>query len=132
MPNDGPVIVPPMRVALVDRSDTDRTPDVRTRATRDHSVIQRWAEERGAEPAIGEDSPSGPRVSFDVNDGDAGIRFNFPGHARFRGIGWAEWFDHLDRHDLTFLYERDEPGQPVSYRWRLMPTARLRASAEIV
>jgi len=75
-------------------------------ATRDHDVIRRWAERRKAEPATGEDTPSGP-ATIVVNDGGAGIRFNFPGVQRFRHIKWDEWFDHFERHDLLFVYEED-------------------------
>ena len=132
MSNDGPMIVPTFRVALVDATNAERDPDVRTRATRDRTLIQGWAKKRTAEPATGQDSASGPATSLSVNDGDAGIRFNFPGHARYRPISWDEWFDHFDLHDLTFLFEEDEPGRPMSHRWRLMPTTELRANASIV
>jgi hypothetical protein len=46
-----------------------------------------------------------------VNDGGAGIRFNFPGAARFRPISWEEWFDHFDRWRLVFVYEEDVPDR---------------------
>ena len=75
-------------------------------ATRDHDVIRRWAERRKAEPATGEATASGP-ATIVVNDGGAGIRFNFPGVQRFRHIKWDEWFDHFERHDLLFVYEED-------------------------
>ena len=75
-------------------------------ATQDHDVIRRWAERRKAEPATGEATTSGP-ATIDVNDGGAGIRFNFPGVQRFRRILWDEWFDHFDRHELLFVYEED-------------------------
>ena len=132
MSNDGPMIVPPFRVALVDAADPERDPDVRTRATRDRSLIQAWARKRDAEPATGQATASGPAMSQSVNDQDAGIRFNFPGHSRYRPISWDEWFDHFDRHDLTFLFEVDEQGRPLSHRWRLISGAQLRESAVLV
>jgi hypothetical protein len=132
MSNDGPMIAPPYRVALVDAIDPKRNLEVRTRATRDRTLIEAWARQRGAEPATGQESPSGSATSLSVNDGDAGIRFNFPGHGRYRPISWEEWFDHFDRYDLAFVFEEDEQGQPTSYRWRLMSTTDLRASASIV
>jgi hypothetical protein len=76
-------------------------------ATRTHDVIRRWAARRRAEPATGEATASGP-ASADIHDGGAGIRFNFPGFARFRPITWEEWFDNFERHQLTFVFE-DQP-----------------------
>jgi hypothetical protein len=130
--NDGPMMGPPLRVALVDATDAGRDPDVRTRATRDRSLIQQWAVEHGAEPATGEASASGPATPLAVNDGDAGLRFNFPGHARYRPVSWDEWFDHFDRHELTFVFEGETSGQPLGYRWRLMPSSELRRTASVV
>ena len=49
-----------------------------TVVTRDHEIIQRWAEIRHAEPATGEATASGP-AKIDVNDGGSGMRFNFQG-----------------------------------------------------
>jgi hypothetical protein len=120
------------RVAFVDLSTEHRLPDVRTRATRDRALIQEWARRRGAEPATGEGSPSGDRRPLDVNDGDAGIRFNFPGFAPFRPISWTEWFDNFERFDLTFVFEIDEDGQPYLNRWRLRPTSELSGNVVLV
>ena len=75
-------------------------------ATRDKEVIRQWAAHQRAEPATGEATPSGP-ATIEVNDGGAGIRFNFPGAARFRPISWDEWFDNFDRHHLVFVYEEN-------------------------
>lgn len=132
MSNEGPMIAPPLRVALVDAADAGRAPDVRTRATQDRSLIEQWARPRGASPATGEGTSSGAPSTFSVNDGDAGIRFNFPGHAMFRPISWDEWFDNFERYDLAFVFDADAPGQPPSNRWRLMPMSELRATASIV
>jgi hypothetical protein len=46
-----------------------------------------------------------------VNDGGAGIRFNFPGVQRFRPITWDEWFENFDAHDLCFVYEEEVPDR---------------------
>jgi hypothetical protein len=91
-------------------------PGVRTRATRDHDEIRRWAACHKAEPATGEATGSGPAV-LDIKDGGAGIRFNFPGFARLRGIDWEEWFDNFDRHRLLFVYE-EQDGDQVAQRAR--------------
>jgi Protein of unknown function (DUF2934) len=74
--------------------------------TRDQDVIRQWAARHHAEPATGQETASG-RATIDVNDGGAGIRFNFPGAGRFRPISWDEWFQHFDRQQLTFVYEED-------------------------
>jgi hypothetical protein len=79
---------------------------VRALATKDHDLIRNWAERHHAEPSTGEATASGPATTC-VNDGGAGIRFNFPGFSRFRPISWAEWFDNFDRHGLTFVFEEE-------------------------
>lgn len=75
-------------------------------STRERDVIRRWAARHSAEPATGEATASGP-ATIGVNDGGAGIRFNFPGFARFRPISWDEWFANFDRHGLVFVYEEE-------------------------
>jgi hypothetical protein len=75
-------------------------------ATKDQELIRRWATRHSAEPATGQATPSGP-ATIHVNDGGAGIRFNFPGAAKFRPISWEEWFNHFERHSLVFVYEED-------------------------
>ena len=86
--------------------------------TRDHDVIRRWAEERQAEPATGEATVSGP-ATVQVNDGGAGIRFNFPGAGPFRPISWDEWFANFDRHECAFVYDTGLPA-PQSHRYRIV------------
>ena len=103
IPNRGTVPIAKPEV----RSDL---PPTRRIATRDHAVIRAWAARHAAEPATGEASPSGP-ATIDVNDGGAGLRFNFPGTGRFRPITWDEWFAHFDAHHLVFEYDED-----VAYR----------------
>lgn len=75
-------------------------------ATRDKGVIRQWASRHRAEPATGEATASGP-ATIHVNDGGAGIRFNFPAAARFRPISWDEWFDNFDRYRLVFVYDEN-------------------------
>jgi len=80
--------------------------EIRALMTRDHDVIKQWAERHSAQPATGEATATGP-ATVQVNDGGAGIRFNFPSAARFRAITWDEWFENFDRHGLTFVYEEE-------------------------
>jgi len=87
---------------------------IRLMATTDHDRIRKWALDHGAEPGTGQATASGPAV-VDVNDGGAGIRFNFPGFARLRPISWDEWFDNFERHDLLFVYE-DQDRDVVAAR----------------
>ncbi|MEN3338465.1 MAG: hypothetical protein V7647_2141 [Acidobacteriota bacterium] len=87
---------------------------LRALATKDHEIIQRWAERHRAEPATGEATPSGP-ATLHVTDGGAGIRFNFPGFARFRPIAWAEWFENFDRYELTFVFEEEVADRAYEY-----------------
>jgi hypothetical protein len=70
----------------------------------------RWAALHQAEPATGEATASGP-ATVAVNDGATGVRFNFPGVARFRPISWEEWLAHFDQRQLLFVYEEQDPDQ---------------------
>src|SRR6476620_9099735 len=111
-----------LKNSVVARADgfatrADRTAprsQLRALATKDHGIIQRWAERHNAEPATGEATPSGP-ATLRVTDGGAGIRFNFPGIARFRPISWTEWFDNFDRHELTFVFEEEVADRAYEY-----------------
>lgn len=118
-------------VALVGAATENQHDDAHVVATQDPELIQHWAQLRGAEPATGEATPSGP-ATVDVHDGDAGIRFNFPGAAPYRPIEWPEWFDHFRHHELVFVYERDEPEQTPSARYRLLKMESLKKRATIV
>jgi hypothetical protein len=121
MEDKGSLTPPWSRVPLV-RGGEEPAPDARTLATRDHGVVRRWAELRQARPATGEATASGPATSPSVNDGGAGIRFNFPGVGPFRDITWEEWFAHFDRQELTFVYEQMTPDGTVSHRYLLVKT----------
>jgi hypothetical protein len=94
-----------------------------TLSTRDHNVIRQWASRRGAEPATGEATASGP-ATIAIADTGAGIRFNFPGLGPFRPISWEEWFANFDQHQLAFVYEdADDEGAALSYRYRIVPAS---------
>ena len=95
-------------------------------ATEDQQLIRQWALRHSAEPATGEATPSGP-ATVNVQDGDAGIRFNFPAAGPFRPISWEEWFQNFRQHDLLFVYERDTPGKTPSGRYRMVSRAKLGA-----
>jgi hypothetical protein len=68
--------------------------------TRNHEVIRKWAEERGAVPATAQPvrQTDRPRV----------LRFDFPGSGggkRLEQISWEEWFKTFDERELVFLYQ---------------------------
>src|SRR5919108_2741595 len=70
-----------------------------TLATRNHEVIQRWAEQRGAVPATVTDSR---------HEGHPGVlRFDFPGFGGegLEHISWEEWFKAFDERNLVFLFQ---------------------------
>ncbi len=106
-------------IVLLTADNPGRHPEMATAATREHGLIRQWAADRHAEPATGEPTASGAGT-IQVDDGGAGIRFNFPAAGRFRPISWPEWFANFDEHDLVFVFERDRPGASTSYRYRLV------------
>ncbi len=113
MDNDTPVSV---RADGFSSPSDHKAPRSQLRAlsTRDHDLIRRWAERHHAEPATGEATASGG-ATVHVMDGGAGIRFNFPGFARFRPISWAEWFENFDLHQLTFVFEEEVADRAYEY-----------------
>lgn len=78
--------------------------------TRNHEVIRRWAEQRGARPAT---------MPGSEYDGRLGVlRFDFPGYggAVLRAVGWDEWFATFDARRLMFRYqERRADGGPSNF-----------------
>jgi hypothetical protein len=106
MKNELPPIPPEGAVPVTRDAVEAKEATGRSIATRDRALIRRWAERHQAEPATGQATSSGP-ATINVNDGDAGVRFNFPGVRRFRAISWDEWFEHFDEHHLVFVYEEE-------------------------
>src|SRR5438105_14867243 len=101
LPHNAPIV-------WLSADNEDRKGEVGTAAARDHALIRGWARRHQAEPATGEQTASGG-ASAAINDGDAGIRFNFPAAGRFRPITWDEWFGNFETHELVFVYERGTP-----------------------
>lgn len=114
-----PLIPDQNPIRRVDRHSLTEQQSAGVMATDDLEVIRQWAARRDAEPATGEATQSGP-ATRDVQDGGAGIRFNFPAAAPFRPISWDEWFQNFTQHDLMFVYEEDVSGGPASTRYRLV------------
>jgi catechol 2,3-dioxygenase-like lactoylglutathione lyase family enzyme len=70
-----------------------------TLVTRNHDVIRRWAEERGATPAT---------VPGSEHEGHPGVlRFDFPGYGGegLQPISWEDWFRAFDERGLRFLFQ---------------------------
>jgi hypothetical protein len=118
MKTEGPLLPEHKTMMAVD-ANTPLRRDGSVIFTRDHEVIRRWAGRRGAEPATGEATRSGPATAH-VSDGGAGVRFNFPAAARFRPISWEEWLEHFDRHELAFVFDNDDEDGTVSNRYRIV------------
>jgi hypothetical protein len=118
MKSEGQLLPEHRHVSEVRAEDADRN-GAQVVATRDHEVIRRWAARHQAEPATGEATASGP-ATVNVNDGGAGVRFNFPGSGLFRPITWDEWFSNFDLHVCAFVYENDGTEGALSYRYRIV------------
>ena len=119
------------QIREVDRHTESRAPAGSVVVTDDDELIQKWARAHSAEPATGEATESGPATAMNVQDGGAGIRFNYPGVASFRPISWEEWLDNFRRFDLMFVYELDPPGGMPSGRYRLVPRGTLRDRVDV-
>jgi hypothetical protein len=70
-----------------------------SKVTTDHKKIQKWAEERKAQPC---------RVKGTGGNEDPGLlRLNFPGYDEnnLEEISWDDFFEKFDEKDLAFLYQ---------------------------
>ena len=127
-----PSLVPGVTpIVLLTTDNEARHAEVAVGATRDHQLIKRWAAEHQAQPATGEVTASGAGT-VDVNDGGAGIRFNFPAAGRFRPITWDEWFENFEEHELVFVFDRDLTGGTPSYRYKLVKMDALRGGPALL
>jgi hypothetical protein len=131
MASDSSLFPDHVPIVLLKADDEHRHSEIAIVATRDHELIRRWAVRHQAEPATGELTASG-KATVTVNDGGAGIRFNFPASGRFRPITWDEWFDNFETHELVFVYERDAPGHSPNYRYRLAKLDALKSGPMLV
>ena len=75
-----------------------------SKITIDHGEIRRWAEERGANPAI----------AIGIRDNESGgVCLHLPGsngHGSLREIGWKDWFKRFDQGKLALLYQEHTAG----------------------
>ncbi len=82
-------------------------------ATRNHEVIQHWAEERGGKPA------TVPGTEHDKHLGV--LRFNFPGYGGqdLQEVSWDDWFKTFDDRHLVFLFQEEMKDGKQSNFFRL-------------
>jgi len=93
--------------SLKDRPERDG----RSLVTRNHDVIRRWADERGAVPASIEGSE---------HDGHLGVlRLDFPGGADLMEVDWERWFEAFDARGLNFIYQETTSDGNQSNFFRL-------------
>lgn len=93
----------------------DEQPDRpgQTLATRDHTVIQAWAEERGAQPAT---------VRARQGDRPRVLRFDFAAggaNQRLEPISWDDWFRVFNARDLVMLFQQTKRDGQQSNFFRL-------------
>jgi hypothetical protein len=77
----------------------------KSRVLTDHEEIQRWAEERDAQPACVRGTGSEEDVGM--------IRLDFPGYSgetSLESIEWDEWFQKFDENNLALLVEDETAG----------------------
>ncbi len=88
-------------------------PTVRSLTTTDHEVIRRWAEERGAMPAIVPGTECDARCCM--------LRFDFPGCGGedLNEISWDDWFELFDQRGLRFVYHEGSKGDQHGNYFRL-------------
>jgi hypothetical protein len=120
--NNHPLLVDAQRVRRVNVQTEGEQPAGSIVATDDPELIRAWAHQHSAEPATGEATESGP-ATVNVQDGGAGIRFNFPAAASFRPISWDEWSST----SVTFPVRRPTAAI-ASCRGRSCPIKRARSS----
>ena len=88
-----------LRARWIESPDEHEDYPGQTLATRNHDVIRRWAEERGAQPAT---------VPGTEHDGRPGVlTFDFPGYGgeQLKHVSWDEWFRTFDERNLVFLFQ---------------------------
>jgi len=84
-----------------------------TLVTRDHEVIQSWAEKRRATPATVRGTEHGDTLGV--------LRFDFPGYGgdRLEEVSWDEWFNTFDTRNLEFIYQEHKADGSDSNFFRL-------------
>jgi hypothetical protein len=81
--------------------------------TRNHDVIMKWAEERGAVPATVGGTEHGDRLGV--------LRFDFEGgdSERLEEVSWDEWFKTFDERNLVMIFQENLKNGNQSNFFRL-------------
>jgi hypothetical protein len=86
---------------------TEQAESYTSKYTHDHDLIRKWAEERGAKPAV---------VKGTGGKDDIGmLRLDFPGYSGEKSldhISWDDWFKKFEDRKLALVYQ-DHTGQGV-------------------
>jgi|GEM_PF-944532 len=83
------------------------TEEEKSKATRDHEIIRRWAEIRGGHPAR-------VRIMSGTSTGTRGglLRIDFwEGEINLEPISWDDFFAVFDHHKFIFLYQDEMNGK---------------------
>ncbi|MEA2514636.1 MAG: hypothetical protein QOJ59_4123 [Thermomicrobiales bacterium] len=92
-----------LRAKWINSVDEHEDRPGQTLATRNHDVVRRWAEERGAVPATVPGTEHGDRAGV--------LRFIFSGQGdgedpfRLEPISWEEWFKTFDERQLVLVFQ---------------------------
>jgi hypothetical protein len=102
-----------LRARWIRRENEHEERQGQTLATRDHEVIRRWAEERGATPATVPGTQHGKDLGV--------LRFDFPGFGgrELEQVSWEDWFRTFDNRKLTFLFQEHKKDGVTSNFFRL-------------
>jgi hypothetical protein len=90
------------RAKWIGSADDHADHDGQSLVTRNHDVIMKWAEERGAKPATVAGTEHSDRVGV--------LRFDFPGGddgGRLQEVSWDEWFRTFDERNLVMLFQEN-------------------------
>ena len=100
----------------IDSPDEHEEREGRSLVTRNHDVIQQWAEARGAIPATISDTEHGGHLGvlrLDFPSGDS------PANSRLEHVEWEEWFRTFDERGLNFIYQEHRMDGRESNFFRL-------------
>ncbi|MGE5603717.1 MAG: hypothetical protein ACM30E_11740 [Nitrososphaerales archaeon] len=87
------------RSRWINSPDEHADHDGQSLVTRNHDVIMKWAEQRGAKPATVAGTEHGDRVGV--------LRFDFEGGDRLQEVSWDEWFRTFDERNLVMLFQEN-------------------------
>lgn len=86
------------------RSATAEREDHLSHTTTDHEEIRRWADERGAKPAVVKSTEGKKQNTIGL------LRLDFPGYSggdSLEHISWEEFFDTFDKKKLALVYQEE-------------------------